>query len=128
MDPRTSLGLKRLKEADAALLALGFKPKGHSPIPALCLLAYAGIGPATPWSDAGSPLLTVTQAMEFARREYAYEYAANTRETFRHGAIRPFVALRLLVANPDAPNRPRQSPNNRYQLQPDALALLQLLP
>jgi hypothetical protein len=51
-------------------------------------------------------------------------FAPNTRETIRDEAVKFFVEEGLLLRNPDDPNRPTNSGNTVYQIEPPALALL----
>ena len=80
--------------------------------------------PGMPWSGAQRPLKGITPIMDWCREHYGREYAPNTRETFRRQTMHQFVEAALVVANPDRPDRPINSPQWCYQIEPEALALL----
>ena len=117
----------RLAEARAALAALGLPAEQHNERAALTLLALLDLPADRAWSDASSPLLGVTPIMEFAAREYRVRWAPNTRETVRRFTLHQFVQAGLVVANPDEPGRPTNSPRYAYQVAPEALAALRTL-
>jgi hypothetical protein len=62
--------------------------------------------------------------MDWAREHYRKEYAPNTRETFRRQTMHQFVDAGIAVYNPDAPDRPVNSPKAVYQIEPATLELL----
>lgn len=66
----------------------------------------------------------ITPMMEFAKKSYGCRYAPNTRETFRRFSMHQLVQADVALYNPDAPERPTNSPNAVYQIAPSALALL----
>jgi hypothetical protein len=115
---------ERIRQALTALEALGLPREQRNERSALALLALLGITRRKGWADATSPLLGVTPIMAFAHREYGAKYAPNTRETFRRFTLHQFVEAGLVVANPDKPDRPTNSPKYCYQIDPDALKLL----
>ncbi len=53
-------------------------------------------------------------------------YAPNTRETIRDEGVRYFVEAGMVLRNPDNPQRPTNSGNTVYQIEPTALALLRV--
>lgn len=59
--------------------------------------------------------------MDWIRLHYQKKYAPNTRETIRRQTMHQFVDAGIAVYNPDAPDRPVNSPHAVYQM--DALAL-----
>jgi adenine-specific DNA-methyltransferase len=115
---------KKIDEALAILKALGVPRGQQNERSALVLLALLDIKAATPWSNAGDPLRGITEMMDYFRDHFGKQYAPNTRETVRRQTIHQFVQMRLVVANPDNPARPVNSPDNRYQIEPSALKLL----
>lgn len=115
---------RRLKEAIQALTALQFGPKQRNEIAAYALLALLDLKPEAPWSAAQAPLCGITPVIHFIRKVYGIRYAPNTRETIRDDAVKFFVAAGLLIRNPDDPNRPTNSGNTVYQIEPSALELL----
>jgi adenine-specific DNA-methyltransferase len=79
--------------------------------------------PQKGWDEAEDPLLGITEMMDIFRRRFGKRYAPNTRETVRRFTIHQFVQMGLVVANPDDPRRPVNSPDNRYQATPPLLKL-----
>ena len=90
---------------------------------ALTLLALLGMTPQKPWSAAETPMLGITEMMNVFDDRFAKRYAPNTRETVRRFTVHQFVQIGLVVANPDDPRRPVNSPDNRYQVAPTLLKL-----
>jgi hypothetical protein len=115
---------RRLDEAVKVLTALGFGPKQRNETAAYTLLALLSLQPGRSWSLAEAPLLGIAPIMDFITNEYGRRYAPNTRETIRDDAVKHFVEEGLLLRNPDDPNRPTNSGNTVYQIEPKALALL----
>ena len=70
-------------------------------------------------------LMGITPIMAGIARHYGVRYAPNTRETIRDEAVKFFVEVGLLLRNPDQADRPTNSGNTVYQIEPHALALLQ---
>lgn len=62
--------------------------------------------------------------MEFVAKHYRKEWAPNTRETVRRFTLHQFEQAGLVVANPDQPERPTNSPRYCYQIEPRALAVI----
>ena len=91
---------------------------------ALALLAIAGLRPQDHWTKASNPLMGITPIMEWASKHYEKEYAPNTRETVRRQTMHQFVDGGIALYNPDKPDRPTNSPNAVYQIEPSCLALL----
>ena len=91
---------------------------------AYCLLALLNITEETPWSNATDPLVGITPMMDFARNNYAADYAPNTRETFRRFSMHQMVQAGIARYNPDSPERPTNSPKAVYQISPVALEVI----
>jgi len=66
----------------------------------------------------------ITPMMDFFHEHYGKRYAPNTRETVRRQTVHQFLQAALIVANPDKPSRPTNSPKAVYQIEPSALKLL----
>lgn len=115
---------KRIAEAQAILKALGLPPDQQKHVPALTFLALAALTPEMSWRDASSPLIGVSPIMDYVNEHYGVSYRENSRETFRKSAIHYFEAARLIVKNPDKPNRPTNSGQTVYQLTADVLSLI----
>ena len=116
---------KRVVEALGILKALNVPREQQNERSALTLLALLGLAPRTPWSEAEAPLLGITEMMAILRDKFGKKYAPNTRETVRRFTVHQFVQMGLVMANPDDPLRPVNSPDNRYQGAPTLLKLAQ---
>lgn len=88
------------------------------------LLAFADVGPKTPWSRARDVRRNPHGVIEFAAKQYNKNYAENTRETIRRQAIHQFVQGAVLVRNPDEPDLATNSPRTHYALSPEALMVV----
>lgn len=106
------------------LVSLGLPRAQQNERSALCLLALLNLTPSDPWAKADNPLMGITPIMDWAREHYHKDYAPNTRETVRRQTMHQFVDAGLALYNPDKPNRPVNSPQAVYQIEPSALALL----
>jgi len=120
---RPSTG-KRVAEALRILRLLGVPREQQNERSALTLLALLGMTPRKRWNEAEAPLLGITEMMNVFRDSFRKVYAANTRETVRRFTVHQFVQMGLVVANPDDPRRPVNSPDNRYQVAPTLLELV----
>ncbi|MBN2209672.1 MAG: restriction endonuclease [Candidatus Coatesbacteria bacterium] len=90
---------------------------------ALTILALLGMTPRKRWADAEAPMLGITEMMDYFRRHFGKKYAPNTRETVRRFTVHQFAQMGLVLANPDDPGRPINSPDNRCQVAPTLLKL-----
>lgn len=118
-------GEQKIQEALEIILALGLPRQQQNERSALTLLALLDLKPANRWQDASNPLIGITPMMEFFERNYGKRYAPNTRETVRRQTVHQFMQAALIVANPDKPARPTNSPKAVYQIEPASLKLLQ---
>ena len=118
---------RRIAEAQEILTALGLPREQKNECAALTLLALVDLTPTKAWSAAANPLMGVTPIMEFAARHYRKKWAPNTRETVRRFTLHQFEQAGLVVANPDEPGRPTNSPNYCYQIEPRALVVIRTL-
>nr|WP_217352437.1 hypothetical protein [Candidatus Viridilinea mediisalina] len=116
---------KRLNEALDILKRLGLPRAQQNERSALTLLALLNLQPDTPWSAAQAPLCGITPMMEFFATHYGRTYAPNTRETVRRQTVHQLLEAGFVVANPDQPDRPVNSPKAVYQIEPSLLILLQ---
>jgi len=119
-----SAGKRRLQEAKSVLVDLGFPRSQCNDRTALCLLALLDLSPTTSWGEAQCPLVGITPIMEWVRRRYRVKYAPNTRETIRRQSMHQFVEAGIALYNPDKPDRPTNSPNVVYQIEPTLLLVL----
>ena len=121
---RRTAAAKRVDEALDILTALHVPREQQNERSALTLLALLGMTPRTAWREAEAPMLGITEMMNVFRDQFGKEYAPNTRETVRRFTVHQFVQIGLLMANPDDPRRPVNSPDNRYQVAPTLLNLV----
>lgn len=105
--------------------SLGLPKAQQNERTALCLLALLNMTPGKSWAEAESPLIGITPIMDWARLHYDKEYAPNTRETIRRQSMHQFCDAGVAIYNPDKPDRPVNSPKAVYQIEPEALALIQ---
>lgn len=91
---------------------------------ALTLLGLLDVKAKIPWANASAPLRGVTELMLWMESAYGKKYKPNTRETIRRQTLHQFIEMGLVALNPDKPGRPPNSPNNVYQIDPSALALI----
>ncbi len=115
---------RKFPEAIAALRQLGFPRAQQTERAALTLLALLGLAPDLPWRAATDPPCRISALLAFAARHYGKTVRPHARELVRRRCVRPFLAGGLVVANPDRPERPVNSPATAYQIAPEALALL----
>lgn len=115
---------KRVEEALQVLTRAGLPAAQQNERSALTLLALLDLKPVESWSLSRDPLRGITPIMEFVAHHYGKTYKPNTRETVRRFTVHQFLDAGLLIANPDKPNRPINSPQTVYQMEPSALALL----
>ena len=120
---RRTASARRVDEALDILRVLNVPREQQNERSALTLLALLGMTPQKPWSKAEAPMLGITEMMNVFRDRFGKRYAPNTRETVRRFTIHQFVQIGLVVANPDDPCRPVNSPDNRYQVAPTLLKL-----
>jgi hypothetical protein len=115
---------RRIAEAQEILTAFGLPTEQRNARAALTLLALLDLSPVKSWAAAGEPLRGVTPIMEFVAEHYGKKWAPNTRETVRRFTLHQFEQAGLVVANPDRPDRPTNSPKFCYQIEPRALAVI----
>lgn len=114
----------RIDEALQVLTQLGLPRAQINERSALTLLALLNLKPDTPWHSASTPLMGITPMMDFMAQHYSKIYKPNTRETVRRQTIHQFLDAAFIVANPDSPKRPINSPKTVYQIEETALELL----
>jgi adenine-specific DNA-methyltransferase len=116
---------QRIWEALDVLKRLDFPRGQQNERSALTLLALLDMTPDKSWSDASAPLRGITQMMGFFDEHYGKKYAPNTRETVRRQTVHQFIAAGLTIQNPDKPDRPTNSGQTVYQIEQNALDLIQ---
>jgi len=115
---------RRVAEAQAILTAFGLPAEQQNERAALTLLALLDLRPHQSWPAANDPLRGVTPIMEFVAKHYGKTWAPNTRETVRRFTLHQFQQAGLVIANPDQPSRPTNSPKYCYQIESRALAAI----
>ena len=119
-----SVRSRRVKESQEILAAFGLPAEQRNERAALTLLALLDLLPSNPWHTATNPLKGVTPIMDFVARNYRKKWAPNTRETVRRFTLHQFEQAGLVIANPDEPRRPTNSPKYCYQVESRALVLV----
>lgn len=120
---KRTLGARMVSEVLGILKALNVPREQQNERSALTLLALLGMAPGRRWADAEAPMLGITEMMNHFQKHFGKKYAPNTRETVRRFTVHQFVQMGLVLANPDDPARPVNSPDNRYQVAPTLLKL-----
>ncbi|MBQ7252619.1 MAG: restriction endonuclease [Kiritimatiellae bacterium] len=113
--------MTKLDQARGILEQLGVPPRQQSDICCYTLLALAGLKARNPWTRATNKWLRIHDIIRFAKDGYRAVYAENRRETFRKQALHHFRDAAFAEDNGLATN----SPNYRYRLTDEMLALLQ---
>ncbi|WP_376776295.1 hypothetical protein [Allocatelliglobosispora scoriae] len=107
---------KRIEEGRGLLRAIGFDDERSNERSAYVLLSLLALGPETPWAQAQMPVLGVRGIMIWVFDNYRKAYAPNSRESIRRLTLHQFCAAGFVIANPDRPDRPVNSPSWCYQL------------
>ena len=109
--------MNKIEEAQLILKDLGLPIQQQNKICALTLLALSDIKQNNSWKIATRKSVTLSKdIIEFVNLHYAQEYKANTRESFRKIALKPFIDNGIAVLNPDNPNLSPTSSNTHYAL------------
>ena len=109
--------MNKIEEAQLILKDLGLPIQQQNKICALTLLALSDIKQTNSWNIATRKSVTLSKdIIEFVNLHYAQEYKANTRESFRKIALKPFIDNGIAVLNPDNPNLSPTSSNTHYAL------------
>lgn len=116
---------ERISEALEVLKQLGMPNEQLNDRTAICLLALLNLPETTPWNKASNPMLGIRAILDFAREKLEHNYAENSRESIRKYSVKQLVAAGILLHNPDKPDRAVNSSDNCYQVESNALALLQ---
>lgn len=115
-----------VEEARRLLGLLGFDRERTNERSAMTLLALLHLRPGDSWSQAQAPMLGTRAIMDWIAEHYGQAYAPNTRETIRRFTLHQFAAALLVEQNPDAPDRPVNSPNWCYQVHTRALDVIRV--
>lgn len=110
-----------LENSKKILRLIGMPDRQTVDIPALTLLAMAGLEEGDDWKKAGSEWIRIHDIIQFVNSKYGTTYSENTRETFRKQAIHHFRIAGIIKDNGKATN----SPHYRYKLTTEFLKLIQ---
>jgi len=116
--------MKKINQAIQILKDLGLPRAQQNDRSALTLLALLGLPPRSEWKDAAKSLIRVHDVLAFVKAKYNKTYAENTRETIRRQTLHQFEQAGIAERNSDDPTRPTNSPNNVYNIAPQALATI----
>lgn len=111
----------KLDEARDFLNSIGMPTAQQADLCCYVLLSMANLKEDTLWSEATSQWIRIHDILAFTKANYGAEYAENSRETFRKQAIHHFRNAAIIEDNDMATN----SPNYRYRITDEALALIQ---
>ena len=114
---------QRINEALGILRLLGMPNEQLNDRTAICLVALLDLTPDKVWSESRNPMRGIRAILDFAREKLDRNYAENTRESVRKYSVKQLVSAGVLLHNPDKPDRPVNSSDNCYQVEPHALAL-----
>ena len=115
----------KINEAISILKQLGFPKQQQNDRSGLTLLALLDLKPDDSWVQSKSHLIGITPMMNFFKTNYGKKYAPNSRETVRRQTVHQFSQAALIVENPDKPERPTNSGKTVYQIDNQALKLIQ---
>lgn len=118
------LAKKKIREALSILQMLNVPKLQQNDRSSLTLLALINIRANNEWKEASENLIGITEMMDYFRENYGINYAPNTRETVRRQTVHQFLQLGLVIANPDVPSRPINSPKTKYLIEPQTLELI----
>lgn len=113
--------MDKINKAKQILKAVGLPDRQQTDICALSLLALAGIKKSSAWSAATNEWIRIHDIIAFVNKNYGTKYAENSRETFRKQALHHFRTAAIVEDN----SKPTNSPNYRWRLTDEFLAVLQ---
>lgn len=98
-------------------------PKGsQNKVAALAFLALCNLKQDSLWKNAERKSMTLSKdIMTFISHNYGIDYKANTRESFRKSALKPFVEYGVAEFNPDNPRLAPTSALTHYAISEMAL-------
>lgn len=112
--------MNKIVSSQNLLKSIGMSPRQTAELPAITLLALAGLKEQDKWNQAQNNWLRIHDIIAFVNQKYGYSYAENSRETFRKQAIQHFRIAGIIEDNGKSTN----SPNYRYRLTPEFLELV----
>ena len=113
--------MDKINKAKQILKSVGLPDRQQTDICALSLLALAGIKKSSAWSAATNEWMRIHDIIAFVNKNYGTKYAENSRETFRKQALHHFRTAAIVEDN----SKPTNSPNYRWRLTDEFLAVLQ---
>ncbi|OFZ36115.1 MAG: restriction endonuclease [Bdellovibrionales bacterium RIFOXYD12_FULL_39_22] len=117
--------MKKIKEAQEILKALGLEKQQQNEISALTLLALASISPRSKWNSAQKKSLTISKGiMVFVSEVYEKNYKPNSRESFRRQVLHQFTQAGVTDYNPDDPTLAVNSSKAHYALTDEAIDVI----
>ena len=116
---------QKITDAISILKQLGFPKQQQNDRSGLTLLALLNLKSGDSWTKSKKPLIGITPMMNFFEINYGKKYAPNSRETVRRQTVHQFLQAALIVENPDKPERPINSGKTVYQIDDQALKLIQ---
>lgn len=111
----------KIDEARSILQSVGMPERQQADLCCYSILAMLSVGPDTEWSDATNGWIRIHDILQFTKEQYGITYAENSRETFRKQAMHHFRNAALTEDN----GKPTNSPNYRYRITEETLALIQ---
>ena len=112
--------MSKLDEAKIILHSLQVPAKQQNGMCCCVFLAMANILENSKWQNAKNEWIRIHDVIAFANNNYGMSYAENSRETFRKQAMHHFRNAAFIEDN----GQPTNSPNYRYRLTDEMLALI----
>lgn len=119
VDPVASIA--RIKEAQRVLKQRGFPQQQTNIRSALTLLSLLDLKPGSEWKNAGSPLLGITEMMNYFSEHYGKTYSPRFHETVKRSTLHPFLEAGLIVKSPNVPEHLTSIEKHVYQISHTAL-------
>lgn len=113
--------MSKFDEAREILSTLNVPVKQQNNMCCCVLLSMANLVENTPWKNATNNWIRIHDVISFTSNNYGITYAENSRETIRKQAMHHFRNAAFIEDNGKVTN----SPNYRYRLTDEMLALLQ---
>lgn len=113
--------MSKKDESKEILRAMEIPIKQQNDMCCFVLLAMAGLKESDSWRSATNEWIRIHDIIAYTKENYGVAYAENSRETFRKQAMHHFRNAAFIEDNGKATN----SPNYRYRLTPEMLALIQ---
>ena len=118
---RRKLIVSKMDEAKEILRQIGMPEQQCNDIAGYTFLTLANQEEKSTWKDSKNNWIRIHDVLIFTSEKYNKEYAENTRETIRKQCMHQFREGALIEDNGKATN----SPNYRYKITDEALALIQ---